>query len=78
MYFSGAVSIILMLKAAWHWHCASEALTGCDIAGLSDGRDVSDDLSKDTLAQNASNAKGGLCASIAAVFGSIALFAMYF
>lgn len=73
-----AASIILMLKAAWHWHCASEMLTPLDLAGLSDGRDVADDLTQDALAQMASNGKGALSAATSAILGSIAAIAGYF
>jgi len=74
-YGSGAASAVSMLKAAWHWHSASETYTAADIAGLSDGRDVMEDLIKDTLAQNAANAKGSLSGAISAFFGSISIVA---
>ncbi|MHC1550986.1 hypothetical protein [Phyllobacterium sp. K27] len=79
VYCLGSISTVLMLKAAWHWHSASESLTPADLAGMSDGRDVVHDLINDMLAQSASNAKGALFASVSAVFGFVALVAsLYF
>ncbi|MGO4448069.1 hypothetical protein AB4Y96_04000 [Phyllobacterium sp. TAF24] len=59
------------LKAAWHWHASTEILTRDEVAGLSDGRNVLDDVLDIALAQSLANAKAAQAAIFAALFAVI-------
>ncbi|MBA8880085.1 hypothetical protein [Phyllobacterium myrsinacearum] len=59
------------LKAAWHWHTSTEILTRDEVAGLSDGRNIMDDVLDIALAQSLANAKAAQAAIFAALFAIV-------
>lgn len=70
-------SILFALKAAWHWHEASEVLASADLAGMSDGRNLVAEVLQATLEQSAKNAKGALAAAVACILAAVTFGASY-
>jgi hypothetical protein len=63
------------LEAAWHWQSATEILTPDELAGLSDGRNILEDLVEAAIQQSAMSAKAARCAALAALLAVVVLVA---
>jgi hypothetical protein len=66
------------LEAAWYWQTSSEILTPDELAGLSDGRNVLEEMVEAVMAQSATSAKGARSASLAALLAVVTLIVSHF
>lgn len=64
---------VYITRAGWFWQSSTEILTADELAGLSDGRNVIDEVIDASMRQSAMIAKGARAASIAAILAACAL-----
>jgi hypothetical protein len=70
---AAAAAAFYALEAAWYWQTSTEILTPDELAGLSDGRNVLEDMIEAAMAQSAMSAKGARSASLATLLTVVVL-----
>ena len=64
---------VFAIRACWFWQSSRDVMTTDELAGLSDGRSILDEVIEASIRQSAMIAKGAHAASIAAFLAACAL-----